>query len=60
MQKKTTSTKRTTISLANKELTELKELAKQEHRPMSRQIVHMMEFYKKTTQQSIPPSTNIN
>jgi hypothetical protein len=39
--------KRTTISLAEVEIKQLKELAKEEHRPISRQIVHMMEIYKK-------------
>ncbi len=39
--------KRTTISLTNGNLKQLKELADKEHRPISRQIIHMMEFYKK-------------
>ena len=39
--------KRTTISLSDKELKQLKELAKVEHRPISRQIVYMMLFYLK-------------
>jgi hypothetical protein len=39
--------KRTTISLKELELRQLKEIAKAEHRPISRQIVHMMEIYKK-------------
>ena len=39
--------KRTTISLTEGEIKQLKELAKEEHRPISRQIVHMMEIYKK-------------
>jgi hypothetical protein len=39
--------KRTTISLSVEEIKELKELAKVEHRPISRQIVYMLEFYKK-------------
>ena len=39
--------KRTTISLSEVEIRQLKELAKEEHRPISRQIVHMMEIYKK-------------
>jgi hypothetical protein len=39
--------KRTTISLSNAELTQLKELAKTEHRPISRQIVYMMHVYLK-------------
>ncbi len=40
-------TKRTTISLSDVELTQLRELAKVEHRPISRQIVFMMHFYLK-------------
>jgi hypothetical protein len=39
--------KRTTISLTEVEIRQLKEIAKEEHRPISRQIVHMMEIYKK-------------
>lgn len=39
--------KRTTISLSVEEIKGLRELAKEEHRPISRQIVYMMEFYKK-------------
>ena len=39
--------KRTTISLSEVELKQLRELAKEEHRPISHQIIHMMEFYKK-------------
>jgi hypothetical protein len=39
--------KRTTISLSEVEIRQLKDLAKEEHRPISRQIVHMMEIYKK-------------
>jgi len=39
--------KRTTISLTEAEIRQLKELAKEKHRPISRQIVHMMEIYKK-------------
>jgi hypothetical protein len=39
--------KRTTISLTEVEIRQLKDLAKEEHRPISRQIVHMMEIYKK-------------
>ena len=38
---------RTTISLMETDITKLKELAKKEHRPISRQIVYMMEYYKK-------------
>jgi hypothetical protein len=40
-------TNRTTISLSNIELKQLRELAKKEHRPISRQIIYMMEFYNK-------------
>lgn len=39
--------KRTTISLNVEEIEQLKKLAKKEHRPISSQIIHMMEFYKK-------------
>lgn len=39
--------KRTTISLNIEEIEQLKQLAKKEHRPISSQIIHMMEFYKK-------------
>jgi len=39
--------KRTTVSLTEEEIKELKALAKKEHRPISRQIVYMMEYYKK-------------
>ena len=39
--------KRTTISLSNEELKQLRELAHEERRPVSRQIIYMMEFYKK-------------
>jgi hypothetical protein len=39
--------KRTTISLSSTELKQLKELAKAEHRPISRQIVYMMHIYLK-------------
>jgi hypothetical protein len=38
---------RTTISLSDVELKRLRELAKVEHRPISRQIVYMMHFYLK-------------
>jgi len=37
--------KRTTISLSDVELKQLRELAKKEHRPISRQIIYMMHFY---------------
>ena len=43
--------KRTTISLSSAEITQLRELAKVEHRPISRQIVHMMHFYLKQRQE---------
>ncbi len=36
---------RTTISLSEEELKQLRALAKKEHRPISRQIVYMMEFF---------------
>jgi hypothetical protein len=39
--------KRTTISLSDAELKQLKELAKVEHRPISRQIIYMMHYYLK-------------
>ena len=39
--------KRTTISLSDAELKQLKELAKEEHRPISRQIIFMMHYYLK-------------
>ena len=39
--------KRTTISLHIDDINTLKKLAKKEHRPISAQIIHMMEFYKK-------------
>lgn len=39
--------KRTTVSLSDVELKQLRQLAKTEHRPISRQIVYMMEFYMK-------------
>jgi hypothetical protein len=39
--------KRTTISLHVEDIEKLKQLAKKEHRPISSQIIHMMEFYKK-------------
>jgi hypothetical protein len=39
--------KRTTISLSSAELKQLRELANEERRPVSRQIIYMMEFYKK-------------
>jgi len=43
--------KRTTISLSSTELKTLRELAKTEHRPISRQIVYMMHFYLKETKE---------
>jgi hypothetical protein len=39
--------KRTTISLSDTELKQLKKLATVEQRPISRQIVYMMQFYLK-------------
>jgi len=47
MRRKKNMTKRTTISLSSTELKQLKELANEERRPVSRQIIYMMEFYKK-------------
>jgi hypothetical protein len=47
MQGKKSLNKRTTISLSSIELKQLKELANKERRPVSRQIIYMMEFYKK-------------
>jgi hypothetical protein len=40
-------TKRTTISISSAELKQLKGLANEERRPVSRQIIYMMEFYEK-------------
>jgi hypothetical protein len=45
MRGKKSITKRTTISLLETELKQLQELANREHRPVSRQIIYMMEFY---------------
>jgi len=42
---------RTTISLSDAELKQLRELAKIEHRPISRQIIYMMHFYLKQRQE---------
>ena len=47
MRKEKSMTKRTTISLSDVELKQLRELANEERRPVSRQIIYMMEFYKK-------------
>jgi hypothetical protein len=47
MKRKSSITKRTTISLSSAELEELRKLADEELRPVSRQIIYMMEFYKK-------------
>ncbi|MHA2431576.1 MAG: hypothetical protein ACXACC_11190 [Promethearchaeota archaeon] len=47
MRGKTSKTIRTTISLSRTEHKQLRELADKERRPVSRQIVYMMEFYKK-------------
>lgn len=47
MQGKNFMTKRTTISLSSAELKQLRELANEERRPVSRQIIYMMEFYMK-------------
>jgi len=47
MRGKKSMAKRTTISLSAVELKQLRELADEERRPVSRQIIYMMEFYKK-------------
>jgi len=47
MRGKKATAKRTTISLSSAELKQLKELANKERRPVSRQIIYMMECYKK-------------
>jgi hypothetical protein len=47
MRGKKSITKRTTISLSSTELKQLRELSDEERRPVSRQIIYMMEFYKK-------------
>jgi len=47
MRGKKSKTIRTTISLSNEELEQLKELSNTERRPVSRQIIYMMEFYKR-------------
>ena len=47
MRGKKSNTIRTTISLSNLELKQLKGLSNKERRPVSRQIIYMMEFYKK-------------
>lgn len=36
---------RMNISLTKEQIKQLKELAKRENRPYSKQLVHMMEFY---------------
>ena len=46
-------TKKTTISLSDAELKKLRELSNEEHRPVSKQIVYMMEFYQKQTSNKI-------
>lgn len=39
---------------AMEEIGQLKDLAKKEHRPLNRQIIHMMEFYiKRHTEQKL-------
>ena len=45
MQGNKTITKRTTISLSETDLKHLQELSNKERRPVSRQIIYMMEFY---------------
>ena len=47
MQGEKSMIKRTTISLSSADLKQLKELADEERRPVSRQIIYMMECYKK-------------
>jgi len=47
MRGKKSMAKRTTISLSSAELKQLRELSNEERRPVSRQIIYMMEFYKK-------------
>ncbi len=47
MPEKKTITQRTTISLSNTELKELRDISKAERRPVSRQIIYMMEFYQR-------------
>jgi hypothetical protein len=47
MRGKKSGAKRTTISLSDVELKQLRELANEERRPVSRQIIYMMECYKK-------------
>jgi hypothetical protein len=47
IQGKKSMNKRTTISLSSTELKQLKKLANEERRPVSRQIIYMMEFYMK-------------
>ncbi len=47
MRREKSTTKRTTISLSITNLKKLRELADKENRPVSRQIIYMMEFYKK-------------
>ena len=47
MRGKKSMTKRTTISLSDADFKKLRELANKERRPVSRQIIYMMECYKK-------------
>jgi hypothetical protein len=47
MRGKKSKTIRTTISLSSVDFKQLKELANKERRPVSSQIVYMMDFYKK-------------
>ena len=53
MRGKKTKTKRTTISLTSTNLKKLRELANKERRPVSRQIIYMMEFYQKKNKQNL-------
>jgi hypothetical protein len=47
MQGEKSMTIRTTISLSSVEHKQLSELARKEHRPVSRQIIYMMHIYLK-------------
>ncbi len=47
MRGKKSMAKRTTISLSSADLKQLRDLADEERRPVSRQIIYMMECYKK-------------
>jgi hypothetical protein len=45
MQRKKSDIKRTTISISNSDLKKLRELSSEERRPVSSQIIYMMEYY---------------